>query len=354
MEASALRERLESHLRQIEGPNVSVGSADPLAGGACQEMYKVEIAGLAGAPERRLWVFRSDAKSSLDGSLDRAAELEVVRAAVLAGVKTPEPRWPSRDLLRPGAAAYFLPWCEGEAIGRRVVKARELEKARASLAGELARELAKIHGVRPAANPEMLDGRHAASPSFHPAKIMLDSMRARLERLAPSPSRELVVRWLVENLPPREGATLVHGDFRTGNFLVTPEGLSAILDWEFAHWGSPYYDLAWICVRDWRFGQLKLPVGGFARRDDFYAAYEAASGTKIDRKLAHYWEVLTNLRWAVGSVQQAQRYLSGLESDIELVAIGRRAAEMEFEALRLIETGVGASGGSPAWSKQGT
>jgi aminoglycoside phosphotransferase (APT) family kinase protein len=252
---------------------------------------------------------------------------------------TPEPRWPSADLLRPGASAYFLAWRDGEALGRRVVKARELEAARKTLAVSLARELAKIHSIHPAQHPELMDARSALAPSFHPAKQMLDGLRARIAKLEPSPSRELVVHWLARNLPPREDAVLVHGDFRTGNFLVTPEGLTAILDWEFSHWGSRAYDLAWICVRDWRFSQLHLPVGGFARRDDFYAAYEEASRKKLDRKTLHYWEVLCNLRWAIGSVQQAQRYLSGAESDIELVAIGRRAAEMEFEALRLIEVG---------------
>jgi aminoglycoside phosphotransferase (APT) family kinase protein len=333
MEASALRERLEGHLRMAEGPDLVVAAVEPLAGGACQEMYKVDIG------RKGRWVFRSDARSSLDGSIDRAKEAEVLRAAVAAGVLTPAPRWPSKDLLRPGAHAYFLEWREGEAIGRRVVKAKELEEARKTLAVTLARELAKIHSVRPAEHPDLMDGRSASSSSFHPTKSMLDGIRARVEKLDPSPSRELVVRWLVENLPPLEDAVLVHGDFRTGNFLVTPSGLTAILDWEFSHWGSRYYDLAWICVRDWRFNQLALPVGGFARRTDFYAAYEEASRVKLDRKLLHYWEVLCNLRWALGSVQQTLRYLSGLESDIELVAIGRRAAEMEFEALRLIEVG---------------
>jgi hypothetical protein len=39
-------------------------------------------------------------------------------------------------------------------------------------------------------------------------------------------------------------------------------------------------------------------------------------------------------------VYQGERYLSGDESDLELIAIARRAVEMEFEAIRLIERGV--------------
>jgi hypothetical protein len=46
-----------------------------------------------------------------------------------------------------------------------------------------------------------------------------------------------------------------------------------------------------------------------------------------------------NVRWALGAVVQGLRYLDGGEADLELLAIARRAAEMEFEALRLIERG---------------
>ncbi len=333
MDAALLREKIEAFLRHAAESSVRVASIEPLSGGACQDNYKVVLD--SGAR----WVLRSDARSSLAGSIDRAAEFEVIGTAVAAGVKTPEARWPSKGLLREGANAYFLVWRDGEAIGRRVVKAAHLAAARKGLAVELARELAKIHSIRPAAHPHLLDANRAADRSFEPAAQVLGEVRARLDKLEPSASSETIMRWLTANLPNKEDVVLVHGDFRTGNFLLTPEGLSAILDWEFAHWGSPVFDLAWMCVRDWRFGQLSLPVGGFATRDTFYAAYEAASGRTLDRRSLHFWEVFGNLAWAVGSKQQTQRYLTGQEKDLELIAIGRRAAEMEFEALRLIERG---------------
>lgn len=336
MDAAGLaetREKIEAHLTRAEGRAMRVVSAEVLAGGACQDNLKVVLEG----GER--WVLRSDARSSLTGSLDRARELEVITAAVAAGVKTPPPRWPANGLLRAGATSYFLGWRDGEAIGRRVVKSKELAAARAKLPGELAAELAKIHSVRPADHRALLDGALAAAPSFDPAVAALGRLRARMDALEPSPSRELIFAWLASHMPPKEDAVLCHGDFRTGNFLVTPDGLSAVLDWEFAHWGARGFDVAWLCVRDWRFGQLALPVGGVGERAPFYAAYESASGARLDLAVLHWWEVFGNLAWAVGSVQQAHRYISGAESDLELVAIGRRAAEMEFEALRLIERG---------------
>jgi aminoglycoside phosphotransferase (APT) family kinase protein len=332
-----LAARIEAHIARSHGAPVRVKAVAPLPGGACQDNLKVELDEAAGLGAR--WVLRSDARSSLAGSIDRAKERTVIEAAVAAGVKTPEARWPAKDLVREGAHAYFLAWREGEAIGRRVVKAPALENARRGLAKELACELAKIHRITPASHPDLLDAARAGRPGYDPARMGLAWLRAQMDGLDPSPSRELILHWLDDHAPAASEVTLIHGDFRTGNFLVTPEGLSAILDWEFAKWGSPYFDLAWICVRDWRFGQLDRPVGGFAKRSELYPEYEQASGRKLDRHVLLWWEVYGNLAWAVGSVQQALRYISGAESDIELVAIGRRAAEMEFEALRLLERG---------------
>jgi aminoglycoside phosphotransferase (APT) family kinase protein len=46
----------------------------------------------------------------------------------------------------------------------------------------------------------------------------------------------------------------VHGDFRSGNLLVGPDGLRAVLDWELAHAGDPAEDIGWLCAPAWRFG----------------------------------------------------------------------------------------------------
>ena len=43
------------------------------------------------------------------------------------------------------------------------------------------------------------------------------------------------------------------------------------------------------------------------------------------------------IRWAVIALQQAERHLSGREPSLELALTGRISAELELEALRLIE-----------------
>lgn len=344
-ELDALRARVESHLASATGGAARVRAIEKLAGGACQDNFALDVALAAGelAGERRL-VLRSDARTSLPGSLDREEEYAVIRAATAVGVKTPEARFLARGLVRDGASAYFLDWADGEAIGRRVLTSPKLIAARAGLAKACAGELARIHAITPRTHPSLFTRRESGavtqSAIDDPARHACGFVRGMLDRMQePRPALELALRWLRANAPAPRDVTLVHGDFRTGNFMVTPDGLSAVLDWEFAHWGAPEEDLAWISVRDWRFGQLKSPIGGFADRDPFYAAYEAASGRKVDRAVVHWWEVMGNVRWAASSIHQGERYLSGGDPDIELVAVARRAIEMEYEALRLLPRG---------------
>jgi aminoglycoside phosphotransferase (APT) family kinase protein len=326
-----LRAALEARLAAETGRTVAVRAVEPLGGGACQDNYRVEL-DLADGRGTRAMALRSDAKKSLAGSIDRRAEFAVISAAVAAGVKTPAAHFLMADLVRPGACAYLLDWADGTAIGRRVLRDADLADARRGLAREVGEQLARVHSITPDLAPRPL-------PFEGPADGLRFARQSVAALREPRPALEIALRWLAEHPPEGRDVVLVHGDFRTGNFMVTPGGLSAVLDWEFARWGSPAEDLAWIQMRTWRFNSNKLPVGGFGRREDFYEAYEKASGRAVNRKDVHYHEVLGNVRWAAGCVQQGERYLSGEEHDLELIAIPRRAVEMEFEALRLIEKG---------------
>src|SRR5690242_213806 len=110
-DAKALGQRIEAALTAATGGKVEVLQLEPLGGGACQDLFRVELR-LAAGPlvgEHRL-ALRSDARRSLPGSLGRKAEFEVIRLALAAGVKTPAVHWLTPDLVRQGAYAYFMEW----------------------------------------------------------------------------------------------------------------------------------------------------------------------------------------------------------------------------------------------------
>lgn len=331
-----LSQRLERYLSERIASPVRIVKLESLVGGACQDNYALTISApandLLGADST--FVLRTDSAQALGGSLNRADEYRVMEAAYAAGVRTSEPVLLEEDSDLIGHPFYLMRFIAGNAIGRRVVSAPELAEARTRLPHELADVLARIHSL----TPDVAALGFLTRPQPTPALSSIAWATAQLDDLPdPYPALELALRWLLRNAPATPQVTLVHGDFRTGNFMVTPEGLSGVLDWEFARFGDPYEDIAWLCLRDWRFGVDALPVGGFAPRELFYRAYGEASGRTVDPALVRYWEVMGNVRWAIGAAQQAQRHISGRDRSIELASIGRRVAEMELEALRLIE-----------------
>lgn len=330
----ALATRVAEALGSARGAPVEVIDLSPLSGGACQENFKVTLRGPDGAPEQ--FALRSDARTALPGSLNRAAEAAVMTAAHDAGVRTPRPSGFTADLVRPGAGAYFTSWVDGEAVGARVVRAPALAAARLGLTAAVATEAARIHRITPLSHAQLPIDRPPFFATIDPAEAALTFLRALFAQLArPDPALAWGLRWLAAHRPPPGAITLVHGDLRTGNLMVGPEGLTAVLDWEFAHWGDPAEDLAWLCVRDWRFGAVDQPVGGFGQRGELLAAYRAAGGVPLDAERLRWWEVAGNLRWGAATVLQGQRYFGG-SPDLELLAIPTRAAEMFWESQRLI------------------
>ncbi len=333
MSRDELETRLVDHIARATGREVAVTAMAPLLGGACQDLFRVELV-VDGVS--RVTVLRSDAASSLPTSLARRDEYRVVRAAVDAGVPTPRVYWPAEHLVRDGASSYFMDWVDGVTIARKLLSAPALSSARERLPDQLAAALGRIHAITPRTAPTL--GTLGSAAATGAAEACLAQHRQALDSLSePRPVLELAVRWLDANRPAPCPPTLCHGDFRVGNFAVNQDGLVALLDWEFAHWGDPMDDLGWLCVRDWRFGHEARAAGGLCDRATFYAAYERATGAIVDPTRVHYWELMGNLRWAIGAIYQGERYVGGPSKDLELIAIGHRVRQLEYEILRLVE-----------------
>jgi aminoglycoside phosphotransferase (APT) family kinase protein len=227
----------------------------------------------------------------------------------------------------------FVP---GESIGPRVVRKVELAEARQRLPAQMAQELVRIHRLPADATELSFLPRPAGGVT--PAQQTVNGLRRSLAELEVfNPALTAGLRWLEKNQPSAPRLHVLHGDFRIGNLIVNQEeGLAAVIDWEFAHLGDPVEDLAWPLVRDWRFGNDNLRLGGIGDAEPFLEAYEQLSGQEVDRKEVRYWEIMGNMKWAVTCLVQAERHLSGEDPSVELASLGRRSAEMEAELLRLI------------------
>ncbi|TQR88104.1 phosphotransferase family protein [Mycobacterium hodleri] len=295
---------------------------------------------LTGGASRATWAFTAvDGVGSRDlilriGPPDEIhAGMELEAAALTRAAATGAPV-PHVLIAQDSAAALGNPFlvCDfvaGETIVRRIHRALD-DASRADLLGQCATALAAIHRADPTGI-----GLEASD--------QLDEWHGRLDQMADTTATfEWAFRWLAAHRPDPSPEVFLHGDFRMGNLIVDAADqtarLAAVLDWELTHSGEVYEDLAWFCIRAWRFGAPPtLGAGGLGSVEDFLKAYEDASGTAVDRSAMHWWLVLSTLRWGVICRYQAERHLSWQTRSVELAAIGRRVCETEFDLLTLME-----------------
>ena len=302
------------------------------SGGASRQTWSFDA---VAADRRHGLILRRDPPTAAGGekasstALDRATEFGVLRAAFQSGVRAPEVLFElkAEDGL---GDAFVMRRVAGTAIARKLLRDAPYREARAKIADQLGEIAARIHKVELARLPP-LARREAAD--------QIAALRATLDLLdQPQPVFELALSWLDRRKPPpAERPVLVHGDYRTGNYLADETGVTAILDWEGAHLGDPIEDLGWLCVKSWRFGALDQPAGGFGSRAQLWQAYERAGGIAVDPARAHWWEVFGTVRWGVICLTQAWRHLSGSVKSMELASIGRRAVETEVDLLQLLK-----------------
>ena len=111
-----------------------------------------------------------------------------------------------------------------------------------------------------------------------------------------SPLMRLAAIWLRENMPVCNHLSILHADFRVGNFLFTEHDtrITAWLDWELTRIGDRHQDLAWTTSKAFggyaEDGKTFL-VGGLLPEQEFFDAYSKASGLGVDRKTLHYYKV---------------------------------------------------------------
>lgn len=330
-----LADALASALCKPLGGAVRIEGLRRLTGGASRETWAFDAVMVDGGT--RPLILRRDfaekGRPSLsaligdDDNLDRRGEFALFQTLADAGLPVPRPvAFPAGE--EELASSFVMERVDGEGLPQRLLRDEAYAEARRLMPEQIGTVLARIHALGPAELPHL--------PEHTPAR-QIDIVR-RMAGLGPTPRPvfELGFRWLEEQPPRAPPRRLVHGDFRNGNFLVGPEGLRAVLDWEYAHIGDPMADVAFLCLKPWRFGNVEAEVGGFGSRDVFYRAYENAGGGPIDHAAVRYWEVLSNLQWGAMCVARAMAHLLGMQRSVEAAAIGRRVAETEQDVLELM------------------
>ena len=220
-----LSERLARYLSERDGVPTAVGDVARIPGGASRETYRLKVTQRG---DVRGMILRRDPESSLIDT-DRATEFAAYAAAFRSGViPVPEPlvlEEDERPLGRPFSLTAEIPGCESNVQLLRPELTRRVAEQKWSILGRLAALDVDALGVLnrfPMPRPEEAASREL---EYWAGVIAKDALH-------PQPIAEATVRWLRRNLPPAPPKlALVHGDYRSGNFLFDGEGeIRGILD----------------------------------------------------------------------------------------------------------------------------
>ena len=291
-----------------------------LTGGATMESWRFEAGG-------QPYVLRR--APSLEFIKDRPfghdTEAAIIRAAQAAGVTAPEvvTELEEADGIGSGFIMSALP---GTPNPKAILAMEEpLQIVRA-----MAADLAKIHGLKRADLPKDV-------PEMD-YRAEIAKFRDQFEEASGDrPIIALGIKWLEDNCPEPSEPVLNHGDYRLGNFLAEDGKLTGVLDWELAHFGDRHEDLAFGCMAVWRFARYDRPALGLGSLEDYFAAYEEASGVKVDLARFRYWTIHRTVWWALGCLKSAKFWRSGEDRMLERVVISRRTSEQELDLLMLLE-----------------
>jgi aminoglycoside phosphotransferase (APT) family kinase protein len=321
---SALEKRLAAYIahRLPESRDVGVSGLDRIFGGASRETFRFVLshrpAGAAAAPVSRKLILRRDPPGSLIET-DRAIEFGAYRAFHGTKVPVPEPLWLEENGSWLDHPFFIMEELSGlEASPQQIAQppyaehAQRFAEQKWSILGEITKADPARLGLTEVMEPVAADECWRRELAHWEQKLDEDE-------LCPQPIIRATIRWLRRNPPPPPAAVrVVHGDYRTGNFLYDAEGrIHAILDWEMAHLGDPLEDLAWSLNAIWRWAGDER-VGGLVHRDEAIRIWERASGLQADPESLRWWEAFSSVKGQAIWVSGAHEFTGGKNQDLIL------------------------------------
>lgn len=263
-------------------------------------------------------VVRMEPPESLN-TTSRLREHQLV-AALAPILPVPKPYWIDEDgdwFPEPALIYEFLPGVSKPTTGASRVSGVGSDfgpELRAKLAPQFMRDLAALH---------TFDYRHADLSAFDEpplgtpvaAQWQLDRARRVWEedRGEDLPIVEVAANWLRRNAPDLDRVSVVHGDYRSGNFLFDESTghITAWLDWERGHLGDRHRDLTWMTTG--AFGHYdeegRYLVCGLVPLDEFYKTYEQLSGLPVDEDRLRYYRVMNSYQLVVSTLGTAYRVI---------------------------------------------
>ena len=311
-----IEDRLAAYLRvKLGAPDLTVADLARIPGGASRETYRFRARYASGGKKLdRGLILRRDPTASLIET-ERTTEYRAYEAFFKLGLPVPEPI--ALELGGEALERPFFVMAEVENCTTGGIMSPEPYGEHRETVG---RQFYTVMGKIAAADPNKI-----GLGDFEGARNVRDAAMhevARWEKVIdederePQPIVRAAIRWLKKNPPrPAQKISVVHGDYRTGNFLIDDSGkIRAILDWEMSHLGDPLEDLGWAIDPLWAGGDPARP-GGMIARSEAIRVWEEASGLNADPKALHWWEIFASLKGAAIWISAALEYADGRNID---------------------------------------
>jgi aminoglycoside phosphotransferase (APT) family kinase protein len=323
--------------QRVDGAELPL-SFERISGGHSNLTYRVEDA------SGRRWALRRPPLGKRLGSAhDMAREHKVVSALG----PTPVPVAPVVGLCEDesvnGAPFYVMEFVEGPILrGLAEAEAFPDEADRRAIGERVVDTLVEIHAVDPDAVGLGDLGRKEDYVARQLRRWQGQWEKSKTREL---PAIDAAHERLAARIPEQGPATIVHGDYRLDNMILTPGGeVAAVVDWELCTLGDPLADVGLLMVY-WpepgdelvALGQPATLASGFPGREELKARYAERSGrdlSQLDFFVAFgYWKLAIVLegvyaRYAAGQYGKVD---PGIEEFARLV---ERLAEAAEEAER--------------------
>jgi len=312
-------------------------SFNRISGGHSNLTYGVSDA------EGRRWALRRPPLGKRLGSAhDMAREHKVVSALGPTAVPVAPVLGLCQDESVNGAPFYVMEFVEGPIL-RGLAEAEVFpdEGDRRAIGERVADTLVAIHAVDPDAAGLGDLGRKQ--------DYVARQLRRWQGQWEKSKTRELaaiddVHERLAARIPEQGPATIVHGDYRLDNMILSPQGeVAAVVDWELCTLGDPLADLGLLMVYWPDSGADMIALGqpanlapGFPSHDELKDRYAERSGrdvSQIDFFIAlGYWKLAIILegvyaRYAAGQYGKVDEGIQHFAKIVERLAEAAERAE---------------------------
>jgi aminoglycoside phosphotransferase (APT) family kinase protein len=249
-------------------------------GGASRQAWFVDA--IAGPDTQKLFL-RYDPRESPPGSAFHPLQVE---AEIMAELYRHGVTVPRVIAAHPLAQAVLLERVAGDTWFRLIKDPDEQVRTAQDFIGKLAAQ----HRID--ARDLNIPSLGSAGPAAGHVRAEIAAMRQRLDGYGkPAPLLRFCIDWLDRHVPDYDGPTvMVQGDTGPGNFMYANGSVTAVVDWELAHFGDPMDDIAWLSLRT-----VQDTFTDFPAR---LAEYERLSGHLIDEGRVWYYRLFAETRLA--------------------------------------------------------